>query len=87
MMRPRSRPSGLGLGHAPIIEAHPRSVPGGKEAIAAEALARRTAGYALAEEVRYNERSAAERINLDFSNISVHRGRESEKDVVLQQFL
>jgi membrane fusion protein, multidrug efflux system len=25
--------------------------------------------------------------NLDFSNISVHRGRESEKDVVLQQFL
>jgi hypothetical protein len=23
---------------------------------------------------------------LDFSNISVHRGRESEKDVVLQQF-
>jgi hypothetical protein len=26
-------------------------------------------------------------INLDFSNISVHRGRESEKDVVLQQFL
>jgi hypothetical protein len=28
-----------------------------------QALARRTAGYALAEEVRYNERSAAERIN------------------------
>jgi L-lactate dehydrogenase complex protein LldF len=27
------------------------------------------------------------RANLDFSNISVHRGRESEKDVVLQQFL
>jgi hypothetical protein len=26
-------------------------------------------------------------ISLDFSNISVHRGRESEKDVVLQQFL
>jgi hypothetical protein len=26
-------------------------------------------------------------VNLDFSNISVHRGRESEKDVVLQQFL
>jgi hypothetical protein len=25
--------------------------------------------------------------SLDFSNISVHRGRESEKDVVLQQFL
>jgi hypothetical protein len=26
-------------------------------------------------------------VSLDFSNISVHRGRESEKDVVLQQFL
>jgi hypothetical protein len=26
-------------------------------------------------------------LSLDFSNISVHRGRESEKDVVLQQFL
>jgi hypothetical protein len=23
-------------------------------------------------------------LNLDFSNISVHRGRESEKDIVLQ---
>ena len=32
-------------------------------AIAAEELARRTAGYVLAEEVRYNERSAVERIN------------------------
>jgi hypothetical protein len=28
-----------------------------------------------------------DRFSLDFSNISVHRGRESEKDVVLQQFL
>jgi hypothetical protein len=26
-------------------------------------------------------------VSLDFSNISVHRGRESEKDIVLQQFL
>jgi hypothetical protein len=60
---PEIKAKSLGLGHVPIIEAHPRSVPGGKEAIAAEALARRTAGYALAEEVRYNERSAAERIN------------------------
>jgi hypothetical protein len=30
---------------------------------------------------------ALETLSLDFSNISVHRGRESEKDVVLQQFL
>src|ERR1700732_1477169 len=60
---PEIKAKSLGLGHVPIIEAHPRSVPGGKEAIAAEALARRTAGYVLAEEVRYNERSAVERIN------------------------
>jgi len=36
---------------------------GGKEAIAAEAGGRRKAGYALVEDVRYNERSAAERVN------------------------
>ena len=51
------------LGHVPIIDRHPRSVPGGKEAIAAEARARRKAGYVLAEDVRYNERSTAERVN------------------------
>ena len=47
----------------PIIDPHPRSLPGGKKAIAAEARGRRKAGYELAEEVRYNERSAAERVN------------------------
>jgi hypothetical protein len=51
------------LGHVPIIDRHPRNVPGGKEAIAAEARGRRKAGYVLAEDVRYNERSAAERVN------------------------
>jgi hypothetical protein len=51
------------INHVPIIDPHPRNVPGGKEAIAAEARGRRKAGYALAEEVRYNERSAAERVN------------------------
>jgi hypothetical protein len=51
------------LGHVPIIDAHPRNVPGGKEAVAAEARGRRKAGYVLAEDVRYNERSAAERVN------------------------
>jgi Transposase DDE domain/Transposase domain (DUF772) len=51
------------LGHVPIIDQHPRSVPGGKKAVAAEARGRRTAGYVLAEDVRYNERSAAERVN------------------------
>jgi len=51
------------LGHVPIIDRHPRNVPGGKEAIAAEARGRRKAGYVLAEDLRYNERSAAERVN------------------------
>jgi hypothetical protein len=51
------------LGHEPISDRHPRDVPGGKEAIAAEARGRRKAGYVLAEVVRYNERSAAERVN------------------------
>ena len=60
---PEIKAKSLALGHVPIIDPHPRSVPGGKQAIAAEALARRTAGYALAEDVRYNQRSAAERIN------------------------
>lgn len=49
------------LGHVPIIDANPRR--GGKAEAAAEALARRKAGYEPAEEVRYNERSSAERVN------------------------
>ena len=60
---PEIKAKSLALGHVPIIDPHPRNVPGGKEALAAEARGRRKAGYALAEEVRYNERSAAERVN------------------------
>jgi len=50
------------LGHVPIIDVNPRT-PGRKQDIATEAKARRRAGYRLAEDVRYNERSAAERVN------------------------
>jgi Transposase DDE domain/Transposase domain (DUF772) len=60
---PEIKAKSIALGHVPIIEPHPRSVPGGKEAMAAEALAQRTAGYQAAEDVRYNARSGAERIN------------------------
>lgn len=49
------------LGHIPIIDANPRR--GGKAAATAEARAKRCAGYALAEDVRYNQRSSAERVN------------------------
>jgi hypothetical protein len=51
------------LGHVPIIDARPRGVTGGKTEISAEAKRRRYAGYRLAEDVRYNERSPAERVN------------------------
>ena len=49
------------LGHVPIIDANSRR--GGKAEAAAEALAKRSAGYELAEAIRYNERSSAERVN------------------------
>jgi hypothetical protein len=49
------------LGHVPIIDANPRR--GGKPENEAEARAKRCAGYRLAEDLRYNERSAAERVN------------------------
>jgi transposase len=60
---PEIRDKSRALGHVPIIDQHPRNVPGGKAEIKAEAQAKRRAGYELAENVRYNERSAAERIN------------------------
>jgi hypothetical protein len=49
------------LGHVPIIDPNPRR--GGKAAQEAEARAKRCANYQLAEQRRYNERSAAERVN------------------------
>ena len=60
---PEIKAKSRALGHVPIIDPHPRSVPGGKQAIAIEARGRQAAGYALAEDVRYNQRSAAERVN------------------------
>ena len=50
------------LGHVPIIDTNPRT-PGRKRELAEEAKGRRRAGYQLAEDVRYNERTAAERVN------------------------
>jgi hypothetical protein len=60
---PEIRDKSSALGHVPIIDSHPRNVAGGKGEIKAEALGRKCAGYQLAEDVRYNERSAAERVN------------------------
>ena len=49
------------LGHVPIIDANLRR--DGKATIETEKRARKVANYALAEEIRYNQRSASERVN------------------------
>ena len=58
---PEIRDQSRSLGHVPIIDCNPRR--GGKAPAAAEARAKRCAGYELAEDVRYNQRSSAERVN------------------------
>ena len=58
---PEIRTKSIALGHVPIIDHKTRR--GEKAAIEAEARAKRTAGYELAEDVRYNQRSSAERVN------------------------
>ena len=55
------RAKSIALGHVPIIDHHTRR--GEKSAIEAEARAKRRAGYELAEDVRYNQRSSVERVN------------------------
>ena len=51
------------LGHVPIIDAHPRSIPGGKTEMEAEAKRRRRVALPTAEDIRFNERTTAERVN------------------------
>ena len=58
---PEIRDKSRELGHVPIIDHKTRR--GEKPTIEAEAKARRKAGYRLAEDVRYNQRSSAERVN------------------------
>jgi Transposase DDE domain/Transposase domain (DUF772) len=60
---PEIAANSIALGHVPIIDRNPRNVPGLKDKIATEALARRNAGYVLAEDLRYNQRSSSERVN------------------------
>jgi hypothetical protein len=58
---PEIRENSRSLGHVAIIEVNPRR--GGKANAEAEARAKRSAGYQPAEDVRYNQRSSAERVN------------------------
>ena len=58
---PEIRAKSVALGHVPIIDHHTRR--GEKTAIETEARAMRKAGYRLAEDVRYAQRSSAERVN------------------------
>jgi len=51
------------LNHVPIIDTNPRSTPGLKQELADEAKRQRLVGHRLAEDVRYGERSTAERVN------------------------
>ena len=52
-----------GLNHVPIIDINPRATPGLKQQLADEAKRQRLVGHCMAEDVRYRERSTAERVN------------------------
>ena len=62
------------LGHVPIIDVNPRAAAGLKQELAQEAKRQRLVGHRLAEDLRYNERSTAERVN---AAIKDHHGGRS----------
>lgn len=51
------------LGHVPLIDQNPRSVKSLQEALETEAKAKRMLHIVYPEDLRYNERSSAERVN------------------------
>jgi hypothetical protein len=59
---PEIREHSRSLGHVPIIDPHPRTAPR-KQAMATEHRCRKRLNFRTAEEVRYDERTAAERVN------------------------
>lgn len=52
-----------GLNHVPVIDINPRAAAGLKQELAQEAKRQRFVGHRLAEDIRYGERSTAERVN------------------------
>jgi len=51
------------LNHVPIIDINPRAAAGLKQELEREAKRQRMVGHRLAEDIRYGERSTAERVN------------------------
>jgi hypothetical protein len=62
-----------GLGHVPIIDVNPRRDAALKQELALEEKRKALVGYRLAEDIRYNERSGAERVNANLKDN--HGGR------------
>ncbi len=61
------------LGHAPIIDVNPRRDAARKQELAQEEGRLALVGHRIAEDIRYNERSSAERVNANLKNN--HSGR------------
>jgi Transposase DDE domain/Transposase domain (DUF772) len=62
-----------GLGHVPIIDVNPRRDAALKEELTTEERRRALVGHRAAEDIRYNERSSAERVNANLKDN--HGGR------------
>jgi hypothetical protein len=62
-----------GLGHVSIIDVNPRRDAALKQELAREEKRRKLAGHRAAEDIRYNERSSAERVNANLKDN--HGGR------------
>ena len=61
------------LGHAPITDVNPRRDAALKQELAQEQRRQALAGHRMAEDIRYNERSSAERVNANLKDN--HGGR------------
>ena len=57
------RDHSVGLGHVPIIDINPRRDAARKADIERESKARNKINFQTAEDIRYNQRSSAERVN------------------------
>ena len=57
------RPHSRSLGHVPLIDINPRSNKTLKQELQTEAQRLKRIGFQLPEDVRYNERTAGERVN------------------------